>query len=68
MEYQKGEIKHLETLRTKILEVCIVSGVAGGCEGCKLCGFPRQLNRRGSNIGILNGEKIGSLPLSILNY
>ena len=33
MEYQKGEIKHLETLRTKISEVCVVSGVAGEGEG-----------------------------------
>jgi len=62
MEYQKGEIKHLETLRTKIIEVCIINGVAEGAGGCKLCGFPRELNPRGSKIGILNGEKIGSWP------
>ena len=60
MEYQKGEFKHVETFRTKIISLHSQWCSWGG--GFKLCGFPRHLNPRGSKIGILNGEKIDSWP------
>jgi hypothetical protein len=43
MEYQKDEIKHFETLRTKILEV---SGVAGE-RGVQIMWLPQAAESKG---------------------